>query len=145
MHVVLTRSWVTTCGTPVLLGQGLPHVVHLYGFHLRKWWHSCCNTAVSTGSTMTGENTAWLLPRLLCQQGERLCRVRLCYSCHASQQRINLSALSIAPWVSFQSLSLHLVYPGSVNSANRMISDTIGIVSGICSGGEHETPLDGGS
>ena len=26
-----------------------------------------------------------------------------------------------------------------------MISNTIGIVSGICSGGKHETPLDGGS
>ena len=38
---------------------------------------------------------------------------------------------------------MHLAYPGS---ANRMISETIGIVSRIHSGeGEHETPLDGGS
>ena len=52
--------------------------------------------------------------------GKKLCRVSLCYSCRASQQRINLSALSIAPRVSFQALSLHLVYPGSANSANRI-------------------------
>ena len=32
--------------------------------------------------------------------------------CCASQQIINMSAIPMAPWVSFQPLSLHLVYSG---------------------------------
>ena len=34
----------------------------------------------------------WLLLLLLCQPGERLC-----YGCHASQERINVSAVPTAP------------------------------------------------
>ena len=47
---------------------------------------------------------------LLCQPGERLCSVRLCYGC--CQKRINMSAVSTVPGVSFQPLSLHFAYPG---------------------------------
>ena len=36
----------------------------------------------------------------------------LCYGCHASQERINISAVPTAPRDSFQILSLHLAYPG---------------------------------
>ena len=35
-----------------------------------------------------------------------------CYGCYASQKRIDVSAAPMAPWISFQSLSLHLAYPG---------------------------------
>ena len=48
-----------------------------------------------------------LLPQLLHQAGERLCS-----GCHASQERINVSAVPMAPQGSFQPLSLHLAYPG---------------------------------
>ena len=37
---------------------------------------------------------------------------RLCYGCHATRERINVSAVPMAPWVSFQSPSLCLAYPG---------------------------------
>ena len=132
-----------------LLAHGLLCVVHLCGFHLRKGWHYCCNTAVSVRSAMRGENIGdscysccirqeRTLLRLPCQPGERLCRVGLC------QPGRNKPVFTFySSWLSFQALSLHLAYPGS---ANRMISETIGIVSRIHSAeGEHETPLDGGS
>ena len=48
----------------------------------------------------------WLLLWLLCQAGERLC-----YGCHASQERINTSVVPMAPRVFFQSLSAYLIYP----------------------------------
>ena len=48
----------------------------------------------------------WLLLRLLCQSGERLC-----YGCRASQERINMSAVPIAPGVFFQPVSSCLAYP----------------------------------
>ena len=63
----------------------------------------------------------WLLLQLLCQLGERLC-----YGCHASQERMNMSAVPMAPCVFFQPLSLPTL--GSVNSVN---SKTIGIMNGI--------------
>ena len=54
--------------------------------------------------------------RLLCQPGDRLCWVGLCYGCcHdccASQARINVSAVPAAPHVFFQPLSLHRAYAG---------------------------------
>ena len=103
------------------LGHGLLCVVHLYALHLRKWWHYCCITAVFVGSVTRGENTACLLLRLLCQPGERLCCVRLCYGCHASQ----------GEWMCLQFLWL-LKYPFSLlahalpalGSVNRMINNT---------------------
>ena len=49
----------------------------------------------------------WLLLQLLRHPGERLC-----YGRHASQERRNVSALPMAPGVSFQLPSLHLAYPG---------------------------------
>ena len=49
----------------------------------------------------------WLLLWLLHHPGESLC-----YGCHASQERINLSALSSASQVSYQPLSLRLAWPG---------------------------------
>ena len=39
-------------------------------------------------------------------------RNRLCCGCHASQERISISAVPIAPQDSFQSLSSHLACPG---------------------------------
>ena len=49
----------------------------------------------------------WLPPQLLHQPGERLS-----YGCHASQERINLSAVPTAPQVSFQPLRSSLAYHG---------------------------------
>ena len=49
----------------------------------------------------------WLLLWLLRQPGERLC-----YGCHASQERINMYAVPVVPGIFFQPLSLHLAYPG---------------------------------
>ena len=48
----------------------------------------------------------WLLLPLLHQPGERLC-----YGCRVSQERINVSAVPMAPQVSFQPLSWRLAYP----------------------------------
>ena len=42
----------------------------------------------------------WLLLQLLRQPGERPC-----YGCRATQERINVSAVSMAPGVSFQPLN----------------------------------------
>ena len=66
--------------------------------------------AVAVGSAVRGGNIACLLLQLLHQPGERLCSVRLCYGC--CQKRINMSAVSTVPGVSFQPLSLHFAYPG---------------------------------
>ena len=63
----------------------------------------------------------WSLLWLLSQPGERLC-----CGCRASQERINVSAVPMAPCVFFQPLSLPTL--GSVNSGN---SKTIGITNGI--------------
>ena len=49
----------------------------------------------------------WPLLQLLRQPGERLC-----YGCQASQERIKLSSVPMAPQVFFQPLSLCLAYPG---------------------------------
>ena len=51
----------------------------------------------------------WLLLRLLHQPGERLC-----YDCHASQERINVSEVAKAPCVFFQPLNLSLSYSGFI-------------------------------
>ena len=37
---------------------------------------------------------------------------RLCYGCHASQERINMSAVPMAPYVIFQALSSSFAYLG---------------------------------
>ena len=64
----------------------------------------------------------WLLLQLLHQPGERLC-----YGCHASQERRNASALPMAPRVSFQLLSSRLAYPGFSKQCKEY-----GAVSRIC-------------
>lgn len=62
-----------------------------------------------------------LLLRLLRQPGKRLC-----CGCHAHQERINISAVPVAPQVSFQSLSLSLANLDSMNSADSVNSKTVG-------------------
>ena len=64
----------------------------------------------------------WLLLQLLHQPGERLC-----YGCHASQERRNASALPMVPRVSFQLLSSRLAYPGFSKQCKEY-----GAVSRIC-------------
>ena len=54
------------------------------------------------GSVMV---TLWPMLQLPHQPGERLC-----YGCCASQERMNLSALSMAPRIFFQPLSSSLTY-----------------------------------
>ena len=109
------------------LGHGLCEV-HIY--------MSSCIMAMSVGLVMRGENTARILLWLVRQPGERLCAFMLyyvcCYSCRASQKKIDLPAVPMALCVFFRPLSLCLAYPGfsqedSVNSKiimNRMKSNT---------------------
>ena len=52
----------------------------------------------------------WLLLQLLHQPGESLC-----YGCHASQERINMSAVPTAPHIFFQHRSSCLATLGSAN------------------------------
>ena len=98
------------------LGHGLLCVAHLYELHLRKWWHYCCITAVFVGSVTRGENIACLLLQLLCQPGERLCCVRLCYGCCyvfcISQERISVSAVPTVPHIFCQPPSSCLAHHG---------------------------------
>ena len=64
----------------VLLGHGL-YAIWIYEFHLESSGIYRYITAVSIGSATRGENRACLLLQLMCQPGERLCCVRLCYVC----------------------------------------------------------------
>ena len=64
----------------------------------------------------------WLLLQLLHQPGESLC-----YGCHASQERINLSAVSTAP-IFFQQRSSCLATLGSANR-ETLNSKTIAIMN----------------
>ena len=52
-------------------------------------------------------STLWLWLWLLHQPGQILC-----YGCHASQERINMSAVPMAPYVIFQALSSSFAYLG---------------------------------
>ena len=54
---------------------------------------------------------------------------RLCYGCHASQERINVSAVPTAPCIFLQLPHSHLTYLDSTNSANSVNSKTVGTVS----------------
>lgn len=82
----------------------------------------CCFTAASAGSAVRGADIAYPLPRLLRQPGERLR-----YGCHASQHRINVSAVPAAPGVSAQPLRSRLACPGSVTRVNSVNIKIIGI------------------
>ena len=92
-HKVLTWSGVTLCCRDMWAPP-------------RNWQHYCCVTDVSVGSATRGGNTG-------------VC----CYSCCTSQERINMSAVPMAPWVFFQPLGSRLPTLGSVISVN---SKTIG-------------------
>ena len=85
----------------------------------RKWQHYWCIMAVSIGWLMRGENIAWLLLQLLCQPGERLCCVRLCYGCCVSQERINVSTVLMVPHIFFQPQCVPCV--DSMNSVHSEI------------------------
>ena len=81
-------------------------------------------TTVSVGSATRGENIVCLPVQLLCQPGDRLCCVRLCYGCcHdccASQERINMSAVPEA----LPSSSLLACILPTLGSAGSVNSDT---------------------
>ena len=87
-HEVLTLSQATLCGTPV--------------------W------APPRKSASQERLPLWPLYRY--DSGEGLCYGRLyygcCYGCSINQERMNVSAVPVAPWVSFQPLSSRLAYPG---------------------------------
>ena len=95
------------------LAHGLPCVLYLYELHRRS--PGCCCTETSLewdhGYVMA---MSWLhygyvmaVLQLLHQPGERLC-----YGCHAIQERKRVSAVPMAPWVIFQPLNLCLAHPG---------------------------------
>ena len=101
-HKILDWSQATLCSTPVWASLWKPWLLLHQGYTGAISW--VCYTRLCYGSVMV---MLWLLLWLLCQSGERLC-----YGCHASQEKINVSAVPVAPWVSFQPLSSCLAYPG---------------------------------
>ena len=104
-HEVLTWPWVALGSTRV------SSTWRLGAFY-------CCIMAVSMGSAPRGENTVCLLlPLLLQPRREVLCSfVVLCcicyYCCCASQTRVNMSDVSMAPQVFFHPLISLLAYVG---------------------------------
>ena len=112
-HEVLAWLWVTSCGTSV--------------------W------APPKKSTSQVRILWWQLG----PPGEELCYVRLCYGCSVNQERMNVSAVPMAPWVSFQPLA-RLVpclpwvqrtvrtvrYSETTGARNRMKNNTTGIDGG---------------
>lgn len=116
--------------------SGLPCAVRLYELHpqpwlLQHWGYTGVTSWVCYMKSILWLRCGyimvmlWLFIWLLCQAGERLC-----YGCHASQERINTSAVPMAPRVFFQSLSAYLTYLSSVNSTNSVNSKTAGITKG---------------
>jgi len=96
------------------LGHRLLSAVHLYELH-RDSPGCCCTGAVlerQHGYVKWGY--AMVMLWLLSQPGETLC-----YSCHASQERIIVSAVLTAPWAFFQLLSSRLAYPGFSEQCKR--------------------------
>lgn len=100
-------------------GRELPGAIHIPELpHPRKQGRYCCLTAASMAPAMRRENcgmAAALARREYyygpCASQERRCVVRSCYGCchsHASKERINVSAVLLAPPISFQPLSLCL-------------------------------------
>ena len=73
----------------------------------RKWQHYSSVTAVSVGSIMVAVSAR---REVVCSYVV-LCYFS-CYSCCASQKRIHVSAVPMAPQVFFQPLSSCLAYPG---------------------------------
>ena len=80
------RSWATLCCMDIWAPP-------------RKQWHYCCIKSMATVPAR-----------------EMLCWGRLCYGssygCCISQERINVSAVTMAPQLFFQTLNLCLAYPG---------------------------------
>ena len=65
-----------------------------------------------------------LLLQLLCQPGESLC-----YGCHASQERINVSAVPTAPHIFFQHHSSCLAFLRFSEQRDSVNSKTIAIMN----------------
>ena len=114
------------------LGHGLLCAVCLYEIHHESPGCCCCYIGVTSwlcymrlcfGYIMV---TLWLLLWLLHQQGERLC-----YSCHAIQERINVSAVPRLLKSSSRVLARTVPTLGSANSADSVNSETTGAVSRI--------------
>ena len=98
-----------------LFGHELLWVVCLY--KLQHESPGCCcigATLEKPHNYVIYEDMLWLhygyvvaAPMVLLQPG-----MRLCYSCHASKERINMSAAPMTPCISFKPLRPHLAYPG---------------------------------
>ena len=94
-HGVLAWLWATVYSMPVWASPWKPWLLLHWGY---------IGATLCYGSVMV---MLWPLLQLLHQPGERLC-----YGCCASQERINVSALPMAPRIFFQPLSSSLTYPG---------------------------------
>ena len=103
------------------LGHKLLCAVRIYEPHLRKQQHTMA-------SRLSHERREYRYG--CCVSQERVCAVIVCYVCCygscASQKRINMSAVPIAPHMFFQPLSSHLAYPGFSKQCitNRMKSNS---------------------
>ena len=101
-HEVLTWSQCTLCFRSVWVSPWKPWLLLHWGYTGVTSW--VCYMRLCCGYIMV---KLWLLLWLLHQPGERLH-----YVCHDSQERIHVSAVPMAAWVSFQLFSLCLSYPG---------------------------------
>ena len=88
-------SPATLCGTPVWASPWQPWLLLHRGYTGVTSW--LCYMRLCYGYVMV---MSWLMLQLLSQIGDRLC-----YGCHASQERINTSAVPRTPCVFFQPLS----------------------------------------
>ena len=134
-HEVLAWTWVTSViwappGPSLGIVSGIPvHASPWKPWQLLSWGYTGATSRYYAiwryVMTMLWLHYGYvcLLLQLLRQPGERPC-----YGCHASQERMNVSAVSTAPCIFFQLLSLRLAYPGFVNSADSVnrISNKMG-------------------
>ena len=123
-HEILAWTWATSViwaplgpslgtvsGTPVHASLWKPWKLLSWGYTgATLWSYAIWGYVMATLWLRYGY--LWLLLQLLSQPGETPC-----YGCHASQERMTVSAVPTAPCIFFQLLSLHLAYPGFVNSA----------------------------
>ena len=133
-HEVLTWTWATFvtsappgkalgvfCSMPVWASPRKPWLLLHPGYIRAASW--LCYMMLYYDCVMVMLRLLLWLP---CQPGERLC-----YNCHVSQDRINVSAVPTAPRVSFQPLRSCLAYPGSTNSVNSKTIDLTNRISNI--------------
>ena len=99
-HELPAWSLATLCGTHVWASPWQLWLLLHRGYTRVTSW--LCYMRLCYGYIMV---MSWLLLQLLRQIGDRLC-----YGCHASLERINMSAVPMTPCIFFRPLSQNLAY-----------------------------------